>query len=26
VVRRILIQHYRPASGSDGPSWLAVIH
>jgi putative transposase len=25
VVRRILIQHYRPASGSDGPSWLTVI-
>ena len=25
VVRRILIQHYRPVSGSDGPSWLTVI-
>jgi transposase InsO family protein len=25
VVRRILIRHYRPASGGDGPSWLSVI-
>jgi len=25
VVRRILIQHYRPAPGGDGPSWLTVI-
>ena len=25
VVRRILIQHYRPVSGGDGPSWLTVI-
>src|SRR5208282_1776563 len=25
VVRRILIQHYRPAPGGDGPSWLSVI-
>jgi transposase InsO family protein len=25
VVRRILIRHYRPTSGGDGPSWLAVI-
>jgi hypothetical protein len=22
VVRRILAQHFRPASGGDGPSWL----
>src|SRR5271167_1655769 len=25
VVRRILIQSYRPAPGTDGPSWLSVI-
>ena len=25
VVRRILIQHYPPAPGGAGPSWLAVI-
>ncbi len=25
VVRRILIQYYRPASGGEGPSWLTVI-
>ena len=25
VVRRILIQHYRPEAGGDGPSWLSVI-
>ena len=25
VVRRILIQHYRPAPGGNGPSWLSVI-
>src|SRR5271167_1629146 len=25
VVRRILIQHYRPAQGGAGPSWLSVI-
>jgi len=25
VVRRILIQHYRPAPGGDGPSWLSII-
>jgi putative transposase len=25
VVRRILIQHYPPAPGGDGPSWLSVI-
>jgi transposase InsO family protein len=25
VVRRILIQHYRPLPGGDGPSWLTVI-
>jgi putative transposase len=25
VVRRILIQHYRPGPGGDGPSWLTVI-
>ena len=25
VVRRILIQNYRPAPGGDGPSWLSVI-
>jgi putative transposase len=25
VVRRILIQHYRPVSGGDGPSWLTVM-
>ncbi len=25
VVRRILIQHYRPAPGGAGPSWLSVI-
>ena len=25
VVQHILIQHYGPASGSDGPSWLSVI-
>src|SRR5271166_2253871 len=25
VVRRILIQHYRPLSGGGGPSWLTVI-
>ena len=25
VVRRILIQHHRPAPGGAGPSWLSVI-
>ena len=25
VIRRILIQNYRPAPGGDGPSWLSVI-
>jgi putative transposase len=25
VVRRILIQHYRPLPGTDGPSWLTTI-
>ncbi len=25
VVRRILIQHYRPTPGGAGPSWLSVI-
>jgi putative transposase len=25
IVRRILIQHYRPVLGDDGPSWLTVI-
>ncbi len=25
IVRRILIQHYRPLPGGDGPSWLTVI-
>jgi putative transposase len=25
VVRRILIRHYRPLPGGDGPSWLTVI-
>ena len=25
VVRRILIQYCRPASGGAGPSWLSVI-
>jgi hypothetical protein len=25
VVRRILIQHYRPGPSGDGPSWLTVI-
>jgi len=25
VVRRILIQHYRPVPGGEGPSWLTVI-
>ena len=25
VVRRILIQHYKPIPGSDSPSWLTVI-
>ena len=25
IVRRILIQHYRPGPGGDGPSWLTVI-
>jgi putative transposase len=25
VVRRILIQNYRPGPGGDGPSWLSVI-
>ena len=24
IVRRILIQHYRPVPGGDGPSWLTV--
>jgi putative transposase len=24
IVRRILIQHYRPGPGGDGPSWLTV--
>ena len=25
MVRRILIQKYRPAPGGDGPSWLSII-
>jgi putative transposase len=25
IVRRILAQHYHPAPGDDGPSWLTVI-
>ena len=25
VVRRVLAQHYRPESGTDGPSWLTFI-
>src|SRR5271163_3932516 len=25
IVRRILIQHYRPVLGGDGPSWLSLI-
>jgi putative transposase len=25
VVRRILIRHYRPAPGGNGPCWLSVI-
>jgi putative transposase len=25
IVRRKLIQHYRPVPGGDGPSWLTVI-
>ena len=25
IVRRILIRHYRPLPGGDGPSWLTVI-
>jgi transposase InsO family protein len=25
IVRRILIQHYKPLPGGDGPSWLTVI-
>ena len=25
IVRRVLIQHYRPLTGGDGPSWLTVI-
>jgi hypothetical protein len=25
VVRRILLQHYRPGPGGDGPSWLSFI-
>jgi putative transposase len=25
VVRRVLIRHYRPAPGGDGPSWLATM-
>ncbi len=25
VVRRVLAKHYRPDSGTDGPSWLTVI-
>ena len=25
VVRRILIRHYRPVPGGDGPSWLSFI-
>jgi putative transposase len=25
IVRRILIQHYRPVPGGDGPSWLTII-
>ena len=25
IVRRILIRHYRPVPGDDGPSWLTVI-
>src|SRR6202165_3444604 len=25
LVRRVLARHYRPASGTDGPSWLSFI-
>lgn len=25
VVRRILAQHFRPPSGTEGPSWLTLI-
>ena len=25
VVRRVLAKHYRPESGTDGPSWLTFI-
>jgi len=25
VVRRVLAKHYRPDSGTDGPSWLSLI-
>jgi putative transposase len=25
VIRRVLIQYYRPALDGDGPSWLSVI-
>ena len=25
VVRRVLSQHYRPGSGSNGPSWLTFL-
>jgi putative transposase len=25
IVRRVLAKHYRPASGTDGPSWLSFI-
>ena len=25
VVRRVLAHHYRPESGTDGPSWLTFI-
>jgi hypothetical protein len=25
IVRRILIQHYRPVPGGNGPSWLTII-
>ena len=25
VVRRVLARHYRPGSGTEGPSWLSII-
>jgi transposase InsO family protein len=25
IVRRVLAKHYRPASGTDGPSWLTFV-